>query len=302
MDRVEPNISDAKGDEARKGVFYGILAYLLWGVFPLYFKALSHVAPLEVLSHRIVWSVVTLAVVLLFFGGLKAVKEILSSPRKVGALTFTALLLSVNWLVFIWAVEVGRVSQASLGYYINPLVNVLLGAIFLKERLSKAQTLAIALAASGVGILAWSTGAIPLTSLALAFSFGGYGLVRKLNPSVKALPGLTVEALLLFPFALLYIIYAEIYGGGSFASSFNGGALLALSGLVTTVPLLLFGACTARLRYATVGFLLYITPTLQLALAVFAFGEPFTSAHGLSFGFIWAGLFLYSADAVRGVR
>ncbi|PLX40753.1 MAG: EamA family transporter RarD [Deltaproteobacteria bacterium] len=302
MERSEQHFSDSGVSEARKGVACGVSAYVLWGVFPLYFKAISHISPLEVLSHRIVWSVATLAILLLFLGGFKAVREIIFSPRKVAALTFCAILLSLNWLVFIWAVEAGRVSQASLGYYINPLVNVLLGALFLKERLSKAQTVAIALAAAGVSILAWSTGSVPLASLALAFSFGVYGLVRKLNPSVKALPGLTVEALLLMPFALGYILFIEIDGSGAFLASGHDGGLLALSGLVTTVPLLLFGACTARLRYATVGFLLYITPTLHLALAVFAFGEPFAKAHGVSFGFIWAGLFLYSIDAVRGVR
>jgi len=294
-----PGTPDHTAREARAGVAYGLAAYLLWGFFPIYFKALAGVAPLEVLSHRIVWSVATLALILTVARRWEGVRTAFSQPRTLMTLCATTLLIAVNWLVFIYAVGAGKVLQSSLGYFINPLVSALLGVVFLGERLSPKQKTSFVLAAAGVVLLTVSHGEVPWIALSLAVSFGLYGLLRKKAP-VDSLAGLTVETLLLFPLAVVYLGWLAHGGRSAFVSGpAHITVLLACAGVITSVPLIWFAAAAKRLRLATVGLMQYVVPTLHFLLAVFAFGEPFTGAHLASFALIWAGLFLYTWDAAR---
>lgn len=291
--------SDHAAREARTGVAYGLAAYLMWGFFPIYFKALAGVAPLEVLSHRIAWSVATLALILTVARRWEGVRTALSRPRTLATLCATTLLIAVNWLVFIYAVGAGKVLQSSLGYFINPLVSALLGVVFLGERLSPKQKASFVLAAAGVLLLTASHGEFPWIALSLAVSFGLYGLLRK-KATVDSLAGLTVETLLLFPLALGYLGWLAHGGRSAFVSGpTHLTVLLACAGVITSVPLIWFAAAAKRLRLATVGLMQYVVPTLHFLLAVFAYGEPFTGAHLASFALIWTGLFLYTWDAAR---
>jgi len=288
----------ASAASVQAGVLYGVAAYLAWGFVALYFKAVAHVVPLEVLAHRIVWSLALLAVVLTAQGRWGAAWRATRSRPVLLALGGSTLLIAFNWLVFIWCVAGGRVLEASLGYYINPLVNILLGFVFLGERLRRMQLVAVALAFVGVAYLTVQFGSLPWLGLALAFSFGFYGLLRKVAP-VDAFTGLTVETSLLAPLALGYLLCLGASGSGVFGVVSRGqDALLAASGLVTAIPLLCFAAAARRLRLSTVGFLQYIAPTGQFLLAVIAFGEPFGRAHWISFGCIWTALAIYTTDAL----
>jgi chloramphenicol-sensitive protein RarD len=290
------------GGDSGKGVAYGLFAYLVWGFFPVYFKAVKLVPPLEMVSHRIVWSLGFLAVLVLWKGEGRNVLALLKRPKAMAALAATTLLIATNWLVFIFAVEGGEVLQSSLGYFINPLVSVLLGFIFLSERLERLQWVSLFLAACGVVYLSLEYGSIPWLALSLAASFGVYGLIRKAL-HVEPLVGLTVETLLLAPFALGYIIQQHYSGTGVFlASSRHLDLLVALSGVVTAVPLLLFAAAGKKLRLATIGFLQFITPTMHFLLAVTAYGETFTKTHLISFTCIWTAVGLYSLHAYRTIR
>lgn len=280
----------------RSGVAYALGAFGLWGAFPLYFHAVAAVPAPEVLAHRIVWSVVCVAGALGLWRQWPAVGRALADRRTLLALTGSALLISANWLVFIWAVAQGRVLEASLGYYITPLVSVLLGWLVLREQLSPLQWVAVALAALGVGAMLARAGAFPWVSLALAATFSAYGLVRKLT-AVGAMPGLFVEVLVLAPLALAYLLLG---GAGSFVAGDAGmSLLLAAAGLVTATPLILYAQAVRRLRLASVGLFQYITPTCQMLLAVFFFGETFTVTHAVTFGCIWFALALYSVSAWR---
>lgn len=291
--------TDQAAHEARTGVTYALAAYLMWGFFPLYFKALGGVAPLEVLSHRIAWSVVTLAVMLTVARKWDGVRRAFSEPRTLITLCASTLLIAVNWLVFIYAVAAGKVLQSSLGYFINPLVSALLGVVFLRERLSPKQKASFLLAAAGVVLLTASHGQLPWIALTLAASFGLYGLLRKRAP-VDSLAGLTVETLLLFPMAAVYLGWLALGGKSAFVSGpTHLTLLLACAGVLTSTPLIWFAAATKRLRLATVGLMQYLVPTLHFLLAVFAFGEPFTRTHLTSFALIWAGLVLYTYDAAK---
>lgn len=289
-------------DETRKGVLYGFAAYGSWGFLAAYFRALVGVSPFEILAHRVVWSAPLLFGWLAFKGRLGELWTAISERGTRWALGATTLLIASNWLLYVIAVSTGRVLEASLGYYMNPLVNVLLGRLFLGERLRPAQQVAVALAAVGVAILTASYGKVPLLSLTLAFSFGFYGLLKK-KIKTDGQVGLTIETSLLFPFALGYLIWL----GATGALRFGHGPghqtlLLALSGLVTALPLAWFAQAVRRLRLSTVGLIQYLSPTIQLLLAVLAFGEPFRNVHAITFGFLWAGLALYSADAWRATR
>jgi chloramphenicol-sensitive protein RarD len=285
--------------EARTGFVYGLLAYLTWGFFPVFFKAFGAVPALQVVSHRIVWSMIFLLLIIGWgskWGGLLLV---LRDGRALLTLVASATLIAVNWLVFIVAVGHGEVLQSSLGYFITPLVSVLLGFFFLQERLRRLQQVSVALAVVGVLVLTLQQGSFPWTALILAVTFGSYGLLRKV---VKAdsLTGLSVETCLLGPPALGYLVFVAWQGEGAFLHGpLLTDILLLSAGVVTAVPLLLFAAAARRLRLATIGFLQYITPTLHFLLAVVAYGEPFTRAHLISFIFIWLGLGCYSWDAYR---
>lgn len=287
--------------EQRTGLAYGLAAYLAWGLLPLYFRALREVPPLEILAHRVVWSVLLLAGLTTWLRRWPEVARPLATPGGRATLLATTALISVNWGVYIWAVHAGRVLEASLGYFVNPLVNVILGVIFLGEALSRRQRVAVALAGVGVAVLVLSAGRLPWVALVLALSFGFYGLLRK-RARIDAVAGLFSETALLAPLAAGGLAWLGARGAGHLGASPGTTALLVAAGAVTALPLIWFALGVQRLRYATVGLLQYLAPTLQFSIAVFVFGEPFTAAHGAAFACIWSSLALYSFDALTAPR
>lgn len=284
------------------GLVYGISAYLVWGFFPIYFKALGGVPSLQVVCHRIVWSALFLALLITLRRGWGEVFAALSARWTVLLLVTTALLIATNWLVFIIAVSHAEVLQSSLGYFMTPFVSVILGVALLKERLRRLQVIALVLALIGVVLITAQQSGLPWAALTLAITFGTYGLLRKIA-GVDALAGLAIETFILAPAAAGYLLYAELHGVASFG---HGGwgidTLLVCAGVVTSLPLLLFAAAARLLRLATIGFLQYITPTMHFLIAVVLYREPFSAANLASFGFIWLGLLLYSLNALRMVR
>jgi len=282
----------------RAGLFFGLGAYLVWGVLPLYFKLLRMVPPIEIVAHRILWSLILLAVLVALRRRWAAIRAALGAGRIMLTLMLTSALIAANWLIYVWAVVHGHVLETSLGYYLNPLINVLLGVALLKERLSRAQVGAVLLAAAGVALLAWGAASGLWISLSLAMSFALYGFIRKIAP-VDALEGLSIETALLAPLSLAGLLWA--HQGSTGLTGFGGTTafLLVLGGAVTAIPLLLFNAAAKRLPYSTLGFLQYIAPSLQFLLAVLAFGEPFTLAHALCFGAIWTALAIFAAEGLR---
>ncbi len=285
-------------DKVREGALLGLAAYLMWGVFPIYFKLVAEVTPLEVLAHRIVWSFVLLVPLMLWSKQWSTALVAIRQPHTLLILIATTLLVSTNWFTFIYAIGSGQVLQSSIGYFINPLVSVLCGFLFLGEKMTKAQWASIALAATGVVIQTWIVGELPLIALILAFSFGLYGLLRKVV-KVESLVGLLIETALLSPVALVYLLMLHNEGGASFlAGNSSMDFTLALSGVVTAVPLLLFGRAMRKLRLSTMGFMQYIVPTGHFLLAVFVYGETFSIAHMVSFLFIWGALALYTLDTL----
>ncbi len=290
------------GHEGRVGVAYGLGAYLAWGFVAIYFKAVAQVPSLEVLAHRIVWSVVLLLFLLRLRGHLRQTLSVFRDRRIMIPLIGTTLLIAVNWFTFIWAVANDRVLEAGLGYFTNPLVNVLLGFVFLRERLRPWQAVSVGLAVIGVGLRTYYLGSLPAIALILAFSFGFYGLMRK-TARVEAIVGLTVETLLLLPFALGYLVYLFVTDHIFFGThSWSTTVLLMMSGVITSVPLLWFTNAARRVRLATLGFMQYLAPSLQCLLAVLAFGEVFARTQWITFGFIWTALAIYSIDAYRAMR
>jgi chloramphenicol-sensitive protein RarD len=298
---IAPAIQAAapKSHPARAGFFYALGAYLAWGVIPTYFKLLAHVPPLVVLGHRIVWSVMFLGVLLTLQRKWDEVAAAVRNRRTLGVLVCSTALIAVNWYVFIWAVSNNLILQASLGYFINPLVNVLLGVVILRERLRAGQVVGLLLATAGVFVLAISTGGVPWVALSLAFSFSFYGLLRKIAP-VGPLAGLSVETAILFPAALFVV-----FGGSATTSlSFTGPTypLLVAAGVITAVPLLLFAAGARRLRFSTLGFLQYLSPTCQFLLAVLVYHEPFKRHQLISFALIWTAIAVYMLETVLTLR
>jgi len=290
------------GSEIRGGVLTGLAAYLLWGFFPAFFKALSPTSPTEILAHRIVWSAVFLGIFLTVSGRLKTWAAAFSDLRMVLVLAATTCFLAINWFTFLIAVGSGRVLQSSLGYFINPLVSILLGAVILRERLTARQKASILLAAAGVLIQTVMVGSLPVISLILAFSFGSYGLVRK-AARIPPLSGLAVEMTFMFPLAVIYLWLLIEKGQAAFlGGNTRLDILLVLCGVVTATPLILYGRALNHLRLSTVGIMQFIVPTGHFLLAVFAYGEPFTTGHMASFALIWAALFLYISDTFPAVR
>lgn len=283
---------------ARNGLFLGLGAYVLWGVLPLYFKAVAQVPPGEIVAHRIIWSLLFLGILASLWGRWAEVRTVFASLRLLGLLTLTALLIGGNWLVYIWAVLNSHVLAGSLGYYLNPLVNVLLGVALLKERLTRAQWIAVALAAAGVAVLALGAGEGLWISLTLAASFALYGFLRKVAP-VEALEGLWVETALLAPIALGWLLWLDAGGQGSLGLGTGTTILLILSGAATAIPLLLFNAAARRLPYSTLGFLQYIAPSIQFLLAILVFGERLTTSHLVCFGAIWTALVIFAGEGWR---
>ena len=280
------------------GVLSAALAFLLWGLFPLYFHALKTITPSEILAHRIVWSLIFLAIVLTVRRQWAWIGNLRSQPRVMAGFAASALLLSGNWLLYIWAVNSGHVIEGSLGYFINPLFNVMLGYLVLKERLRPGQWLAIGIAAAGVLWLTWQAGRMPWIALLLAASFGGYGLLRK-TAALGALEGLSFETMLLFPFAAAYLVWMALHGTNGFADASIGVRwLLAASGPITAIPLLLFASGARRIPMSLLGILQYIGPTIQLSLGVFLFREEFTQERLIGFALIWSALALYAAEGL----
>jgi len=280
-------------------MLYASLAFLCWGLFPLYFHAIAEVAPLEILAHRMVWSLLFLGVVLTVRRQWRWLAELKGQPKVVGSFVASAFLLSANWFIYIWAVNNGHVVDASLGYFITPLVNVMLGFALLHERLRRLQWLAIAMAAGGVAWLAWQGGEMPWIALLLAATFGGYGLLRK-TAALGALEGLSFETMILFPLALVYMLWLVWHGQSNFINTDAGStrALLLASGPITAIPLLLFAAGARRLPLAVLGLLQYIAPTGQLLIGVWVFHEDFTPQRLLGFMIIWTALALYALEGL----
>ena len=286
---------------ARSGILMGLAAYAAWGVMPLYFKALAHVPAMEIVAHRIIWSLVLLGALASLLKRWPAIRAAVVAPRIAMTLIVTAALIAVNWLVYIYAVVSGHVLEGSLGYFLNPLVNVLLGTILLKERLSLFQKGAVLLAAGGVAVLAIGAGGALWISLTLAASFALYGFLRKVTP-VDSIEGLSIESFLLAPLALAWIVWLQQGGQGHFLSDWRTDLLLVLGGAVTATPLLLFTAAAKRLAYSTLGFLQYIAPSLQFLLAVLVFDEPLTTAHIVCFAAIWMALAIFVTEGIRNGR
>ncbi len=288
----------AKQPTARSGFAAAISAFVMWGLFPLYLKLLAGVPTLQIMAHRIVWCCLLVFAWLAVRGELPTVRAALANPATRLRLAASAILISVNWLIYVWAVNNGHVVDASLGYFINPLLNVVLGVYVLGERLNRIQWSAVTLAALGVVYLAVVVGRPPWIALSLAASFGLYGLIRKVV-SVDAVPGLATETLLLSPFALVFLIWAEQQGTGALGHSSAGlDALLVGSGLVTALPLALFAYGARLIPLSTVGLLQYVGPTLQFLLGVLVFHEPFPRARAVGFLMIWAALAIYAADSL----
>ncbi len=284
--------------DARSGFWFGVSAYGLWGVLPIYFKAIAAVGPIDIVAHRVVWSVPFLAILLAALGGWTEVRNVLRRPRRLAFLALTAVLIAVNWLLYVYAVTSGQILAGSLGYYLNPLVNVLMGRLLLKERLGPLQWAAVAVAAAGISALALQALGQLWISLALAGSFATYGLLRKVAP-VEAVAGLAVETLLLFPLALLWLGWRVASGEAAFGSTAVESVLLLFAGIVSTVPLLLFTAAARRLPYSMLGMLQFIAPTLQFLCAVALYGESFTSGHAIAFASIWLALLMYATALLR---
>ena len=285
-----------------RGVVYALLAYVAWGLFPLYFRHLAGVGAFEIVLHRIAWSLVFLLALLAWLRRWQRLAPLARQPRVLGAAGLSALLLAANWTLYVWAVTNGRVIDASLGYFINPLVNVLLGFVFLHERLRAAQWVAVALAATGVVWLALRGPHLPWIGVSIAFSFGFYGLLRK-TAALGAIEGLTLETMFLAPFALALIGWWTWHGSGGLAG--HDAAMLAWLvgvGPLTAVPLLLFGAGARRIPMATLGLLQYVSPTPQLLLGVWLFGEPLTGARLAGFALIWVALAVYSVEGLTRPR
>lgn len=283
----------------RTGILSAALAFLCWGLFPLYFHALNEVPPTQILVHRVVWSLLFLALVLTVRRQWAWVRPLMGEPRVIASFAISSLLLSGNWLLYIWAVNNGHVIESSLGYFINPLVNVMLGYLVLKERLRRGQWAAIALAACGVAWLAWDAGRMPWIALVLAASFGLYGLMRK-TAALGALEGLSFETMLLFPFAAAYVVWLTINGENAFINTASDGTrwLLVAAGPITAIPLLLFAAGARKIPLSVLGLLQYIGPTIQFALGIFLFHEAFTSGKLAGFLMIWSALALYAAEGL----
>ncbi len=289
---------DTNKEQSFTGFLCALTAYLIWGLSPIYFKALGHVPPFEILMHRVIWSLVFLAPLLLIFKKWNAFISALKNIRILFILLLSTSLVACNWFLFIWAINNNHILQTSLGYYINPLFSVILGMIFLKERLRRLQIAAAIIALSGVLYLTVVHGQFPWVALTLAVTFGFYGLIKKTAP-VDALTGLTIETLLLSGPALVYLFYIDANGVGTFLhSNFRTDLLLIGTTLVTAPPLLFFTMGARRLTLITIGFMQYIAPSSTFLLAVFIYNEPFKEAQAFTFGMIWIALAIFSIDAV----
>lgn len=292
----------ATNSDSPRGFAFAISAYVLWGFLPIYMKALAHLEPVEVLAHRVLWSVPIAAAVLLMLGRTADVRAAFQSPKTLGMAVVTAALISVNWTIYIWAIVSGNALDAALGYYINPIFSVLLGAVLLGEKLNKMKWAAIALATIAVVILTIETGELPIIAVALTTTWGFYAYFKKSLP-VGPNQGFLLEVLLLAPPAIGYVLYQSITGQGHFMAGTPWDTWLLLGcGVVTAVPLMLYANGAKLLRLSTIGMLQYIAPTMIFLVAVFVFGETFGPARMIAFPLIWLALGLYSVSLVREAR
>lgn len=291
------NSSPPSQSSASAGSIYALLAYGAWGLLPIYWKFFQQSSPVEVLCHRMLWSLVFLSGILLVQRRQAEVGALLKSPPSLRLLLVTAMLLTCNWGLYIYGVNSDRVVETSLGYFINPLVSVLLGFLFLRERLLRGQQIAVGLAAIGVGYFVWQFGAVPWIALGLAFTFAFYGLLRKIV-AVAPMVGLAVETLMITPLALALVSYWQATGVGHFGDSLPLSLLFIGAGVMTSMPLLWFNNAAKRLRLSTLGFFQYVAPSFQLLLGVFLYREPFTPTHAVTFGCIWTALLIYSATSL----
>jgi chloramphenicol-sensitive protein RarD len=285
----------------KAGVIFALAAYTMWGIAPIYFKLLTSVPALEIVMHRIVWSVLVLCLLLAVRKKFSQVFTAIRDPKVIAILSISGLLLAVNWLTFIWAVNNDQMLEASLGYFINPLFNVLLARFFLQESLTRLQLLAVFVALAGVAFLIFSYGQLPWVALVLATSFSIYGLLRK-KVTVDSMPGLLIESCIMLPFALLYWFVMDTTSGNMLENSFDLNVTLLLAGVVTTAPLLCFTAAARRIRYTTLGFFQYIGPSLMFLLAVMHYQEPLDTTRVVTFVCVWSGLLIYVYDSLRVYR
>lgn len=294
-------VQNQSTDSAATGLLAGLGAYLIWGIAPLYFKLLGDLSAPEILAHRSIWSLLLALILLAALGKLRGLRAVLTSRKTMLALMVSTALITTNWLIFIWAIVNDHLLDASLGYYINPLISVLLGVLVLGERLRPLQWIAVALATLGIGYELWQFGSLPLVALGVALTFGFYGLVRKKTP-VDSLTGLTVETLFMLPLAVGFLMWTTSPTSNLLNNSMAFNGLLLLAGPVTLTPLLLFNIAARRLNLSTLGFLQYLGPTLMFFLAVLLYNEPFDKAKLVTFIFVWAALGFYSADALMQRR
>jgi chloramphenicol-sensitive protein RarD len=286
----------------KMGVFYAFFAYIAWGLLPVYWKAIQTVPALQILSHRILWSFVLVAILLVVRKQWGKARDVLRDPSKMWGLVLSALLVTSNWFIYIWAVNNNQVVEASLGYYINPLLTVLLGIVVLHERMDRWQIVSLVLAALGVMILTLEYGKIPWISLGLAMTFALYGLAKRLV-EVDSLLGLALETAVVVPIALIYLSTVQIRGEGAVGHTGLFTLLLLIgAGIVTALPLLSFAQAAKTIPFATIGFIQYVSPSLSLVLGVFLYHEEFTSAHAFSFGTIWIALAIYSVSRMAVAR
>jgi chloramphenicol-sensitive protein RarD len=284
-----------------RGLAFAVSAYLLWGFLPLYMKALAHIPAAEIVVHRVIWSVPIAGALLIALGRTKELRAALVNPRMLGMACVTAALISVNWGIYVWSIASGHALDAALGYYINPLFSVALGAILLREKLNRTQLMAIGLAALAVIILILQAGKLPWAALGMTLTWGFYAFFKKSLP-IGPNQGFLLEVLILTPPALGYLTYLTMTGGSHFATTFDNTALLVGCGLVTAVPLILYANGAKLVRLSTVGVLQYIAPTLIFLVAVLVFGEEFDTGRMIAFPMIWAALVIYSIPLVRGMR
>lgn len=287
----------------RQGIIYSLTAYLLWGILPIYWKTLGSVQAFEILSNRFIWSCVFVWVLIIASGKVKSflaeTQSILSNRQQSLAMLAAAVTISFNWGLFIWAVNDGRIVESSMGYYINPLVSIVFGVFFLKERLDTWQLAAVGCAVIGVGTMVWNLGQLPWVSISLAMSFALYGLIKKCL-AVTTMTSIMLETLLITPLALAYEYYLSLDGISAYQTASTGMlVMLACAGIVTATPLLFFTAGAKLLPLKIVGFLQYIAPTISLLIGVFLYKESFTSVHMVAFGWIWFGLFLFTISQVK---